>query len=385
MSLYSTSCASKSFGRATRTHREGALPETERWSGILMDTSPAMIWSTGPDLRCDYFNQSWLDYRGRRLEQEIGQGWLDGIHPDDLERCLKARDSSFRQRQSFQIDYRLQRRDRVYRWILDSSGPWFWPPGLFRGYVGTCLEIHERKLAEENLRDAKAALARQNKDLSEFAYGASHDLKEPLRTIANYTQLLAKNQAERGAGPSELAPVIFGSVQRMQTLIGNLLEYSQVINRSDLRRVDVDLNVLLEQVLLACHGAISESGAVIAHDPLPALRADEAQLGQVFQNLISNAIKFRQPDKRPSVYISAAPLPEEWLFQVTDNGIGFEPQYSERIFGLFKRLHGHDEYSGSGVGLAICRKIIERHGGRIWGESELGQGARFFFTLQRKD
>jgi PAS domain S-box-containing protein len=386
LSLYSTSCASKGFGRTTRTRREGLLHESEKRSSVLTDTAPAMIWSTGPDLLCDYFNQSWLGYRGRTLEQEIGQGWIGGIYPDDLARCLKARDSSVSQRQSFQIEYRLERHDRVYRWILDTAGPWFWPAGVFRGYVGTCVEIHERKLAEENLRDANAALTRQNKDLSEFAYAASHDLKEPLRTIANYTQLLAKNHRDEGdLCASELLPVVFGSVQRMQTLIGNLLEYSQVMNRPELRLVDLDLNMLLEQVLLACHGAISESAAVITHDALPTVCADEAQIGQLLQNLISNAIKFRQRDTCPRVHISAALGAEQWLFQVADNGIGFDPQYSERIFALFKRLHGQSEYSGSGVGLAICRKIIERHGGHIWAESEPGQGARFFFTLRRKD
>jgi PAS domain S-box-containing protein len=344
-----------------------------------------MIWSSGPEKLCDYFNRSWLDYRGRTLEQEIGQGWLEGVHPDDLERCLKARGSKLDQRQSLQIEYRLRRHDNVYHWILDTGSPWFWPPGAFRGYVGSCIDIHQRKLAEENLRETNAALCNQNKELSEFTYAASHDLQEPLRTLANYTQLLAKGyEAERAGQSAELLPVILGSVQRMQVLIRDLLDYSHIIHRSELSLIELDCNTLLDQVLFVCQAAVQDSGAIITHDPLPAVQADEAQLAQVLQNLISNAIKYRRPGKRPRVHVSAAVRPDEWLFQITDNGIGFDPQYSERIFGLFKRLHGQGEYSGSGIGLAICRKIIERHGGRIWAESESGQGSRFFFTLRRK-
>ena len=343
-----------------------------------------MIWSAGPDKLCDYFNRSWLDYRGRTLDQEVGEGWFEGVHPEDLERCLKARHSKLDRQQSLQIEYRLRRHDNVYRWVLDTAASWFWPPAVFRGYVGSCIEIHQRKLTEENLRDANASLCCQNKELSEFAYAASHDLQEPLRTLANYTQLLAKRyEAQSGGESAELFPVILGSVQRMQGLIRDLLDYSHIVHRSELRLIDLDCNMLLDQVLFVCQAAIQDSGAVVTRDPLPVVRADEAQLAQVLQNLISNAIKYRRPDKPPRVHVSADVRPDEWLFQVTDNGIGFDPQYSERIFGLFKRLHGQGEYSGSGIGLAICRKIIERHGGRIWAESEAGHGARFFFTLRR--
>ena len=169
----------------------------------------------------------------------------------------------------------------------------------------------------------------------------------------------------------------------MQTLIRDLLDYSHIVHRSELSLVELDCNCRLTKCYSCASAAIQDSGAVVTRDPLPTVRADEAQLAQVLQNLISNAIKYRRPDKPPRVHVSADVGPDEWLFQVTDNGIGFDPQYSERIFGLFKRLHGQGEYSGSGIGLAICRKIVERHGGRIWAESEPGHGSRFFFTLRR--
>jgi PAS domain S-box-containing protein len=383
LSTISRSLNSETFGSGPPPSGVQPLYESEERSSILAETAPAMIWSAGPDKLCDYFNRSWLDYRGRTLDQEVGEGWFEGVHPEDLERCLKARHSKLDRQQSLQIEYRLRRHDNVYHWVLDTAASWLWPPGVFRGYVGSCIEIHQRKLTEENLRDANASLCCQNKELSEFAYAASHDLQEPLRTLAHYTQLLAKRyEAQSGGESAELFPVILGSVRRMQGLIRDLLDYSQIVHRSELRLIDLDCNMLLDQVLFVCQAAIQDSGVVVTSDPLPVVRADEAQLAQVLQNLISNAIKYRQPDKRAHVHVSAAGQPDEWLFQVTDNGIGFDPQYSERIFGLFKRLHGIGEYSGSRIGLAICRKIIERHGGRIWAEAEAGHGARFFFTLR---
>ena len=378
------SFSSESLGRGLRPSRDDVLLPIGERLGNLTDAAPAMIWSSGPDKLCDYFNRSWLDYRGRTLEQEIGQGWHEGVHPEDLERCLKARESTLDQRHSVQVEYRLRRHDNVHHWILDTAAPWFWPRGVFRGYVGSCIDIHQRKLAEENLRDANAALSCQNEELNEFAYAASHDLQEPLRTLSNYPELLAKRLEEDSSGRSaDLLPVILGSVQRMQVLITDLLGYSHIVHRSQLRLTDLDCNAVLDRALLVCHAAIQDSGAVVIHNPLPTIQGDENQLAQVFQNLISNAIKYRRPDKCPYVHISVSAHPEEWVFQVSDNGIGFEPEYSERIFGLFKRLHGQAAYSGSGIGLAICRKIVERHGGRIWAESEPGNGSRFFFTLLR--
>ena len=376
------SVTSESFSRRS-SFNDGLNPSAERL-GILTDWAPAMIWSARPDKVCDYFNRSWLDFRGRTLEQEVGQGWQEGVHPEDLERCLKARDSTLDPHHSVQIEYRLRRHDNVHHWVLDTAAPWFWPKDAFRGYVGSCIDIHQRRIAEENLRDANDALNFENKELSEFAYAASHDLQEPLRTLANYTQLLAKRfEAEAASQKADFLPIMLGSVQRMQGLVRDLLQYSHVIHRAEAQFFAVDSNLVLDQVLLVCDATIRDSRALVTHDLLPIVRADEAQLGQVLQNLISNAIKYRQTHQRPEVHVSAHLQAEEVVFQVRDNGIGFDPQYAERIFGLFKRLHSSGEYTGSGVGLAICRRIAERHGGRIWAESEPGKGSRFYFTLPR--
>ena len=360
---------------------DDCAPEAHRFASVA-DAAPAMIWRAGPDQLCDYFNRTWLDYRGRTLDQEVGHGWFEGVHPEDQSCCCRARENGFQEHRSFQVEYRLRRYDGVYRWILETAAPWFWPTGTFRGHVGSCVDIHERKLGEENLQHLNSRLQAQNEELTEFAYAASHDLQEPLRTIAAFAQLLTR-QDDNLEDRESLLTILLGSVQRMQVLVHDLLDYSQVIHRSELRMVELDANVVVEQVLFACQAAIKESGAVITRDALPDVQADEAQLVRVLQNLISNAIKYRRQDERLTVHISAAVDPEEWRFEVADNGIGFEPQYSEQIFGLFKRLHNKAEYSGSGIGLAICRKIVERHGGRIWAESNVGHGSQFFFTLRR--
>ena len=160
------------------------------------------------------------------------------------------------------------------------------------------------------------------------------------------------------------------------------MNYSSLWDGSNVRLVDLDCHAILHEAVIACQAAAQEAEAEISHDGLPTIRADRAQLGQVFQNLISNAIKYRKPQERPHIHISAVEMSEEWVFEVEDNGIGFEAQYADRIFGLFKRLHGV-EYGGSGLGLGICKKIIERHGGRIWATSRPGHGSQFFFTLPK--
>jgi signal transduction histidine kinase len=239
--------------------------------------------------------------------------------------------------------------------------------------------IREKQFREEH-KQVQEELARSNQDLEQFAYVASHDLQEPLRMVATYTQLLAERY--RGQLDENADKYIHYAVDgalRMQALVQDLLSFSRVGRQStDLQ--STDCNLVVDTAVQNLRTAVEDSGAQVRHDPLPTVRADGSQLLQVFQNLIGNALKFRGPD-RPSIHVSAGKKGREWVFSVADNGIGIAPEHAEMIFVIFKRLHTRAEYAGSGIGLSICKKIIERQGGRIWVESQLGQGATFKFTL----
>ncbi len=248
-------------------------------------------------------------------------------------------------------------------------------------------DITERRQAEERLRQAADALAQQtaelarsNAELQQFAYVASHDLQEPLRMVASYTQLIKRRYAAKLDGDAdEFIDFAVDGATRMQRLINDLLAYSRVGTRGkDLE--PTDLNVVFDQAVADLGAAIAESGATVLRGDLPTVPADASQLGQVFQNLVSNAIKFHG-DEPPRVEVQAERRDGDWLISVRDNGIGIAPEYAERIFVIFQRLHNRTEYSGTGIGLAICKKIVERHGGRIWMDSQPGQGAGFHFTL----
>jgi light-regulated signal transduction histidine kinase (bacteriophytochrome) len=238
----------------------------------------------------------------------------------------------------------------------------------------------DRKSAEQQLKATAADLARSNAELEQFAYVASHDLQEPLRMVASYTQLLARRYRGRlDQDADEFIEFAVDGARRMQDLINDLLAYSRVGTRA-LQPESVDTGRLVDQVVADLAAAIDDSGGRVVHVQLPVVHGDPTQLRQLFQNLIANAIKFHG-QRAPEVTITAVANGATWTFAVRDNGIGIDQQYLERIFVLFQRLHTRDDYPGTGIGLAICRKIVERHHGRIWLESTPGQGTTFFFTL----
>jgi PAS domain S-box-containing protein len=246
-------------------------------------------------------------------------------------------------------------------------------------------DITERKKSEEHLVKTVAELKRSNDELQQFAYVASHDLQEPLRMVASYTQLLAQRYKGRLDSDADefIAYAVDGS-NRMQGLIQDLLAYSRAGTNEKVLR-EISSKKALNEGLANLRATIEETGAVVTHDWLPAITTDSTQLAQVFQNLIGNAIKYRS-DKIPHVHISAAENGDhEWVFSVKDNGLGIDAQYFDRIFILFQRLHGQTEFQGTGIGLAICKKMLERLGGKIWVKSELGKGSTFYFSLPEGD
>ena len=239
----------------------------------------------------------------------------------------------------------------------------------------------DRWRAENEIRLAAEELKRSNQDLEQFAYVASHDLQEPLRMVRSFLGLLrGRYEGKLGADADQYIGFAVEGAERMSVMIKDLLEYSRA-GRGDIKPEAVDFNRILEQAKANLQAAIDESGAVIAGDPLPTVPADAARMTQVFQNLIGNAIKFRAEGRPPKVTITACNGEGVWIFSVKDNGIGIDPAQTDRIFQVFQRLHTRDKYPGSGIGLAICKKIIERHGGRIWMESQPGQGTTFLFTI----
>jgi PAS domain S-box-containing protein len=242
-------------------------------------------------------------------------------------------------------------------------------------------DITERRRSEEHLVKTVWELKRSNDELQQFAYVSSHDLQEPLRMVSSYTQLLAKRYKGRlDSDADEFIAFAVDGCNRMQGLIQDLLAYSRAgTSERELRKVPSEN--ALQKALTNLRIMIKQSGAVVTHDALPTVRADETQLTQVFQNLVGNAIKYRRAED-PRVHVSAARNDgNEWTFSVGDNGLGIDPQYFERIFILFQRLHGRDEFEGTGIGLAICKKIVERQGGKIWVESQPEKGSTFYFAL----
>lgn len=234
--------------------------------------------------------------------------------------------------------------------------------------------------ARQALERSVAELARSNAELQQFAFVASHDLQEPLRMVASYTQLLAKRyKGKLDADADEFIGYAVDGANRMRQLIQDLLAYSRV-NAEEESFEPTSVEAIVDAALRNVQGAIEESQAMVTRDPLSTVRGNEKQLLQLFQNLLSNALKFRG-EQSPCVHVSAKRHDHEWLFSVRDNGIGIDPQYADRIFIVFQRLHTIAEYPGTGIGLAICKKIVERHGGRMWVESQLGKGATFYFTI----
>lgn len=349
----------------------------------VVESVAEAICTLDPEARVTFVNAPALTLLGYSREEIIGTQIFGAVFPSDRQVAMdrfERRKTGVAER----YEARLRRKDGSGVWVDISSAPMLDRSGAFTGSLLIAIDITERKAAEAEMARQRAALERSNSDLQQFAYVTSHDLQEPLRTITTHTQLFERRyQNTFDPDARELLASITGAAQRMDRLIRDLLAYSQVVTRDPAPPAEeAALTGIVQWAMMNLEHSIRESGAAIhLVSELPVIQGDRTQLVQLFQNLLGNAIKYRGAEP-PVITVSARRSGEgEWEFSVADNGIGIAPQYHERIFGLFKRLHGA-AYPGTGLGLAICQRIVERHGGRIWVTSEAGKGATFSFTLK---
>jgi PAS domain S-box-containing protein len=358
-----------------RKRAEAALRSSESRFRQLADSMPQIVWTARQDGFADYYNEQWYRFTGFDRDKFGDLSWEPILHPDDVTQCRENWHRAVTTGEPYQMEYRFwDRHGNRWRWFMGRALPVRDEDGNIVKWFGTCTDIDHQKCVQDELR-------RANQDLEQFAYSASHDLQEPLRGVKIYSELLKNRYSAKLDGQAlEFLHYLLESASRMEMLVDDLLAYTQV-TKVDAPEDRADANKALTEVLENLNGAIMESGARITSDPLPSVRAHDAHLKQLFQNLLGNAIKYRNLDRIPTVHVKAKRRDENWLFSVIDNGIGIEAEYKKQIFGLFKRLHAGDEYPGTGIGLAICQRIVERYQGRIWVESEPGNGSTFLFTL----
>lgn len=368
-----------------RRNAEQALRRQETMLRAVLDALPAGVWiadSAGHAIGAnDAARELWAGGPKvtRERYSEYKAWWADSGEPLKGDDWAMARAINSGETSRGEV-LEIECFDGERKTILHNGAPIRDADGKIIGAVAAAMDITDRKRAEDALKERSEDLARSNSDLEQFAYVASHDLQEPLRAVAGCVQILQQRLGRRLDGQDlELMSHATAGAARMQSLINDLLAFSRVGTRAH-NLQPIASEDAFQRAVAGLSSAIAESGVSITHDPLPHVAADPMQLAQLLQNLIANAIKFRR-DEAPRVHVGARLEGDAWHFTVSDNGIGIEADYFDRIFVVFQRLHTRREYPGTGIGLAICKKIVERHGGRIWLESQPGVGSTFHFNL----
>ncbi|MCB0207774.1 MAG: PAS domain S-box protein [Anaerolineae bacterium] len=359
-----------------RKQAEQALRKSEERFRIALLNSPVFVSEQDRNLRYIWLHNS---QRSFSTDDIIGKTDAFLFSEDDAKMLNDLKNQALDSGQMIRQEVNVTIHDRMRYYDLTIE-PAYDVMNQVTGVLCAYVDITQIKEGEAALRASAEELKRSNAELEQFAYVASHDLQEPLRMIAGYVQLIERRyQGQLDSDADEFIYYAVDGAKRMQRLIHDLLALSR-IGRKEQKLSQIDCNELLEQVLINLQVTIEDNEAKVTWDALPTLRGDSTQLGQLFQNLIVNAIKF-QSDTSPIVHISASRQETAWMFAVQDNGIGIPPDQQDRIFMIFQRLHSRGEYPGTGIGLAICKKIVERHGGTIWVESRSGQGSKFQFTI----
>jgi PAS domain S-box-containing protein len=358
-----------------RKQMERALYTSESRFRTLTEAVPNILMELAIDGSVTFASSRLYQYRGLPSERLIGANWTSLLHSDDIARTETLWKEAVSTGQPFEAECRLRRHDGVFCWFVARSIPMYDHAGEITHWLASLTDV-------DRLKRTETALRYSNDELHQFAYAAAHDLQEPLRNVVNSAGLLGQlyNSQLDEAGKRLIAGCI-EDAQRMHCMIKDLLAYTKVVDDSERASISTDCTKMLQVALSNLNAMIAETQAEIQCGPLPVVIAEETHVLQLFQNLIGNALKYRKPDIAPLIRISASDHGDEWEFAVADNGIGFDPRYAERIFGLFKRLHRRQDYSGNGIGLALCVRIITHYGGRIWADAQPGVGATFRFTL----
>ncbi len=358
---------------------EQALRESEERFRTFLKSLHEGIWVLDKDDITTFVNPRMAEILGYTEDEMLGKpvyAFADEEWQKKANYYMERRKQGIKE----QIDVEFLHKDSRRVYALLETSPILDENGNYTGSIAGVQDITERKLAEKRLKQAMAELDRSNKELEQFAYVTSHDLREPLRMMTSFSQSLEKRYKDKlDSTANEYIHFIVDGAARMQKLIDDILLYSRVTTRA-LPFEPVEMNGVVQDALVNLRASIEETKAVITCDPLPTIQADPSQMVQVMQNLIGNAIKFHN-EEPPVVHISANQEDKEWIFSVKDNGIGMDPELFGRLFNLFQRLHPPDKYPGTGVGLAVTKKIVQRHGGRIWVESQPGKGSTFYFGI----
>ena len=347
----------------------------------IFEEFPALIWRSRLDKLCDYFNKTWLDFTGRTMEQEFGNGWTEGVHPDDFNTCVQTYVTSFDKREPFLMEYRMKNKLGEYRWIRDFGRPFYDLDNSFLGYIGSCYDITE-------IKDNEHKLIELNATKDKFFSIIAHDLKSPFNSIVGFSdQLRMQIKKKNYEHIEEFANIIHKSSLRAMDLLTNLFEWAQSQSgRMDYTPEYFDMVTLInEQILL--FNSIAEMKSIILSNSLrnnTQIRADKAMINTVLRNLISNAIKFTQPGGK--ITISVVAEQNELLVSVSDNGVGISGQRIDKLFKIDESYStpGTQKEKGTGLGLILCEEFVKKNNGKIWVESEVGKGTTFYFSLPIK-